>query len=279
MTPFGAGDAGQKDKKKPEPGTNMTDSTSFQAPQPLGVGAIISESFTILARNIVSVVILALVPTLIGLVISGLLVGWGTALGTAPADPQNTSIVGTLLSTVIQLALVGVTTGLLVQLAYDAKLAKPVTPMAYISPALAVVVPLTVLSFVAGLAAAIAMLALIVPGLWVYAVFSVMPAAVIIEKVGFGGLGRSVELTREYRWPIVGAVILMGICNFVILLVAGLIIGMLGSTLGVVGALIILGLLTSLTSGLGSILVALIYARLREIKEGTSVRDIAAVFD
>ncbi|GHC46939.1 hypothetical protein [Neogemmobacter tilapiae] len=257
----------------------MTDSTTFQAPQPLGVGSIISESFSILGRNILSVVVLALGPTLLGLVISGLLVGWGVTLGAGSVSPGDISIPMVILSAVIQIALAGVTTGLLIQLAYDAKLGKPVTPMAYIAPALAVIVPLTVLSFVAGLAAGIATLALIIPGLWVYAVFSVMPAAVIIEKVGFGGLGRSVELTREYRWPIVGAVILMGICNFVIQLVAGFVIGLIAGSTGIVGALIVMGLLSAVTYGLGSILVALIYARLREIKEGTSVRDIAAVFD
>jgi hypothetical protein len=279
MSPFGVGDAGQKDKKKPEPGTNMTDSISFQAPQPLGVGAIISESFSILGRNFISVVLLALVPTFLGLAISGVLIGWGLTLGTGPVNPEDVSIPKTILSVVIQIALSGVTTGLLIQLAYDAKLSKPITPMAYVGPALAVVVPLTALSFVAGLAAGIAAIALLVPGLWVYAVFSVMPAAVIIEKVGFGGLGRSVALTKEYRWPIVGAVILMGICNFVIQLVAGFVIGLVAGATGLVGALIIMALLSAVTYGLGSILVALIYARLREIKEGTSVRDIAAVFD
>jgi hypothetical protein len=260
-------------------GTIMTDSSSFQAPQPLGVGNIISESFSILGRNFLSVVLLALVPTFLGLAISGVLMGWGVTLGVGTVNPEDISIPMVILSTVIQIALAGVTTGLLIQLAYDSKLSKPITPMAYVAPALAVVVPLTLLSFVAGLAAGIAAIALVIPGLWVYAVFSVMPAAVIIEKVGFGGLGRSVELTREYRWPIVGAVILMGICNFVIQLVAGFIIGLVAGATGVVGALIIMALLSAVTYGLGSILVALIYARLREIKEGASVRDIAAVFD
>ena len=60
----------------------------------------------------------------------------------------------------------------------------------------------------------------------------------------------------------------------------GLLAGVLGSS-GV--ALVILAVTLATLSGIGyglsAISVALIYARLREIKEGVSVRDIATVFD
>ena len=128
------------------------------------------------------------------------------------------------------------------------------------------------------------LVALIVPGLWVYAVFSVMPAAVVIERIGFSGLGRSAALTKEYRWPIIGASLLILIMNAVVGAIAVFKVGLLAGVLGSSGvALVILAVTLATLSGIGyglsAISVALIYARLREIKEGVSVRDIATVFD
>ena len=53
---------------------------------------------------------------------------------------------------------------------------------------------------------------------------------------------------------------------------------MLPTTSVAVGVLLITAL-NAIGTGLSSITIALIYARLREIKEGTSLRDIVAVFD
>ncbi len=144
--------------------------------------------------------------------------------------------------------------------------------------------PIAILAIVSGILMVIGLVALVVPGLWIYAVFSVMPAAVVIEKVGFGGLGRSAALTKEYRWPILGAVILIGIINFVITFVAMFVVGLLFASTGagaggVIIGVLVLAAITAIGFGLSSIAIALIYARLREIKEGASVRDIAAVFD
>jgi hypothetical protein len=263
----------------------MSSTTTNMATAPLGVGAIISESFSILMRHFFAVLILSLGPSLLNVIISGLLNGWGVALGVA--EPQVAGrgyFVGMGISTVVQLVLSGVTTALLVQMAYDAKLQRPLRLGSYVGPALAAALPIAILGFVAGILTVIGFVALILPGLWVYAVFSMMPAAVVIEKVGFGGLGRSAALTKDYRWPIVGAIVLLGIIGAVIGFVAMFIAGLFLAGTGASGISIAIGVLvlatvTTIGAGLGSISVALIYARLREIKEGTSVRDIAAVFD
>ncbi len=263
----------------------MSYSSNVQTGAPLGVGTIVGDSFSILMRHFVAVVMLAIVPTLIGLAVSGVLTGWDVALGISePVFTSGADVVPFALSIIGQLVTYGVTTALLVQMAYDAKLERPLTLGKYIGPAMGAAMPIAILSFVSGLLMVIGFIALIIPGLWIYAVFSVMPAAVVIEKVGFGGLGRSAALTKEYRWPILGAIILIGIINFVITFVAMFIVGMLIASLGagsgglIVGVLV-LSAITAIGFGLSSIAIALIYARLREIKEGTSVRDIAAVFD
>lgn len=263
----------------------MTTSTTNLSGAPLGVGAIISESFSILFRHLGPVLILSLGPTLLNIVISGLLNGWNAALGMAePTAPDGGYFIRGGISTVVQLVLSGVTTALLVQMAYDAKLQRPLRLGEYFGPALSAAIPIAILGLGAGILTVLGFILLIVPGLWVYAVYSMMPAAVVIEKVGFGGLGRSAALTKDYRWPIVGAAILLGIIGAVVGFVAMFIVGlMLGATgfsgVGMVIGILVLALITAGGAALGSISVALIYARLREIKEGTSVRDIAAVFD
>ncbi len=261
-------------------------SSTPQAGAPLGVGAIVSESFSILGKNFLSVVILAFLPTLVGSLVAGGLMGWGVMLGTEAPQGDNVAqiLIPALLSLIVQLVVYGLATALLVQLAYDAKLGRPLRMRSYIGPALGSILPIAILGIVAGILVGFGSIALIIPGLWIYAVFSVMSPAVVIEKVGFGGLGRSAALTKEYRWPILGALIIIVIVNAVIGFVAQLIVGQLvgavGSGIGgVIVFLLVQSLITSISFGLGSIAIALIYARLREIKEGTSVRDIVAVFD
>jgi len=261
-------------------------STPVTAPKlPLGVGRIISSSFSILFRNIAAVMIVAFIPSLIGQLISVATAGADVTLGVSAANPFVTGGATTIiLGVVLQLAIQGLTIALLVQLAYDAKLGRPITPLAYISPALKAIVPIVVLSLAIGILAGIGFMLLIIPGLYIYAVFSVTTPAIMIERVGFGGMSRSASLTRDYRWPIIGALILLGLCTFGLSLVSGFVVTALVLAIGVNAAGIGLGLLLSaliagLTYGLSGIGAALIYARLRDIKEGISVDDLAAVFD
>jgi len=263
----------------------MTYASDVPAAPALGVSAIVSESLSLLLRNFLSVMLLATVPTLIALAASGLLNGWEVALGisepifTGWADliPFGTTIL-------VQLIAYGITAALLVQLAYDAKLDRPVQVSRYINPALAVALPIAILGLLSGILMVLGIIALIVPGLWIYAVYSVMPAAVAIERSGFSGLGRSARLTKGYRWPIIGATLLIGIMNAVVSAIAMFIVslfaGGLGTSVAAIAVMTVtLAALSGVGYGLSAISTALIYARLREIKEGVSVRDIAAVFD
>lgn len=251
----------------------------------LGVGSIIKESFSIFFGNIVKVVVLGFVPTLIGLVLSGLLLGFGVTLGTSEPDFLAPGVgVGFAVSTIVQMGIYGVTIALLVQMAYDAKQGNSRSLTTYFGPAFKAAAPIAILAIVSAILMMIGLVLLVVPGLWVYAVFSVMAPAVVIDKVGFRGLGRSAELTKEYRWPVLGTLIVVGIVTVLlsvaVTFVSGLLISVIGvGGVGVVLSLLISALLYAFTYGLSGITVALIYARLREIKEGVSVDELAAVFD
>ena len=261
----------------------MADSTAVSFDEPLGVGSIVSESFSIFFRNFLVVLGLAFIPTLFGIVVSGMLNGWGYAVG----DPSDLAFVtgpnwaAFALDMIIQLVVYGVTTALLVQVAYDSKLGRDLNVSKYFGPAIAAALPIALLGIVSGILAGIGFIALVIPGLWIYAVFSMIAPAVVIEKVGYGGMGRSAALTKGYRWPILGAIILVGICTALVTFAASFVAGLIGAAAG--GGLIMLIVITALGTafgvGLGGISISLIYARLREIKEGVSVDQIASVFD
>ncbi len=264
----------------------MTDATAQSVSAPLGVGQIISDSFSILFGKFFKVMILGFTGAFLGYLINGAFLGFNVALGLEDpsfVDP-TLAIVSTVVSTLIGLIVYGLITALLVQLAYDTKLGRNRSLLAYFGPALKAMVPIALLSIVAGILTSLGAIALLIGALWVYAVFCVMAPSVVIENAGFGGLGRSAALTKGYRWPIVGTLIILFICTILIMLAVGFIIGMLVAAVGDgVAGIIVLGIVWALFNGivygLGGISLALIYARLREIKEGVGVDEIASVFD
>ncbi len=258
----------------------MSDTTLGQPKAALGVGSLIGETFSVFFGNFVRVVILAFVPIVLGRVISGLLVGFDVSIGVKPADFTSAgSSAVYLLSTVIEMAVGNIAAALLVQLAYDAKLRRPARLGRYVVTTLSTIVPLAVLSFVATALVGIGLVLLIIPGLWINAVFYVMAPAVVIERKGFYGLGRSASLTKDYVLPVMVLVILVNACFLAFGTTTGIFANTLVNTGGTVFTFILLSVLTSIGAGLAGILVALTYARLREIKEGVSVDQIASVFD
>ncbi|SDR19509.1 hypothetical protein [Pseudovibrio sp. Tun.PSC04-5.I4] len=257
----------------------MTSSADISERMALGVGAIIGESFSIFIKHLIPIALLALVPSLLNLLVSGALIGVDVVLGTAVPDLSTSFGIGAFgMTFVLQISFYSLTTALLVQLAYDAKLGRRIQLGRYVAPAIRAAVPITILSLIAGVLAGVASIALFIPGLWVYAVFSMIAPAVVIERVGFGGLGRSADLTKEYRWPILGLLILIGIFIGIFQFVAGFAADLTVGSGQFVATLAYL-IPSTLGAGLTGVSVALIYARLREIKEGVTVDQIALVFD
>lgn len=263
----------------------MSDTSSQASGASLGVGAIIGDSFSILFQNFIPVMILGFLPTLVGTLFSGVLLGWGVTLGTAePQFDSAVQIVNFFASTLVQMAVYGISIALLVQMAYDAKLGRPLAIKRYFEPAIGAILPIVVLTIATTILMMIGLLALVIPGLWIYAVYSVTVPAIVIDRAGFGGMGRSQYLTKEYRWPVLGTIILIGICTVILSIVAVFIFTFIGGMLGggvisVIISVVLVSALNGFAYGLSGISVALIYARLREIKEGVSVDQLADVFE
>lgn len=127
-------------------------------------------------------------------------------------------------------------------------------------------------------------LLLFVPGLYLGAMFSLILPIVVFEEKGFGALGRSISLTRGYRWVLIGFNLVIGIVatmiSYVVLLVASLatfpVIALATEGDGGVIAVIIVGIVAAIlfVAGYAAVIAlpyiaaGVAYVRLREIKDG-----------
>ena len=257
----------------------MTDQ-SVGAAAPLGVGQIVGESFSLLFSRIGVFFLLAFIPTLLSFAISTTF--FGTGMYTGDGDPTAmlnamSSPVGIFVLVVLPMIIYGLSTALIVCAAYDAKLGRPARIGQYFTIALTRVVPVTLVSIIVGIIVGIGFMLLVIPGLYLAALFSVAIVVVVLESQWFGSLGRSMQLTQGYRWPILGTLILL----YLVVLILNLILGLFSVIL--FGASPVIGIIVySAVGSIGSALLAigfvLIYARLRELKEGVSVDSLVEVF-
>ena len=256
----------------------MTYTNPIPEKAPLGVGAIFSESFSIGFGNLLRILVIAGASSFATIAVEGAL--YNAPGGTTPrvAEP-----VAGIALTFFALAFSAISTALLVQLAYDTKRGQPVSIRRCIRQTFPVLHSVVVFQTLVFLMAIPAVVLLIVGSFWVIAVFYVLIPVLVVERAGFLSFSRSAALTKEYRWPIIGLIlILFFISNVAEALSTALLLPIAQSAETVAGFLgwgTLFYLPIDLAYSLTGIAIALTYARLREIKEGIAVDDIARVFD
>ena len=254
----------------------MTDIPMGTGKQSLGVGNILSDSFSILFGNLLQVLLLSLVPITALVVLGALLAAPIFLSGSEP----NTIALSLAVVAIVLLyfATLYIMSALIIRLAYDVKTGHPLRLGSYFSSTISVLAPLLLCSLVTGIATIVGFAFFFVPGLYLMAMWIGVTPAIVIERAGLGSLSRSIELTREYRWACVGAILLMFLCMFGFGIVLNIIEAVLKATAGELVAGIVSVVLNGLLMAFSGIFGALVYARLREIKEGTSVEQLADVF-
>ncbi|WP_128293110.1 hypothetical protein [Afifella aestuarii] len=238
-----------------------TDKPSF------GVGARLGETFSIFGKRFVVFAVIGGVVGVLGQVPFFFLMA-----SAGPGAEENFGVI--LLGAVPPLIIYQVMTGMLVLAAYDAKSGRPIRLGTYVMSALKRLLPLIVMAIFVYILIAIGLVLLIVPGVWVLGVTAVFVPAIMIEGAGFGAVGRSASLTKDYRWPIVLLLVVVYLIAYVIAFVMAIFVGLFGGVFLVVAQ----GLVSGITTSIVSIAVAMTYARLREIKEGVGFTDLAEVF-
>lgn len=121
---------------------------------------------------------------------------------------------------------------------------------------------------------------LIIPGLYIMTILFVIIPAIVVEGLGVGaGFSRSAELTRGYRWPIFGMVLILvaGTIGFAIGAVLAIESIFPGSTddASVLIGMTVVGVIIGVFSAIAT---AHTFVRLRIAKEGSTVQELADVF-
>ena len=87
-------------------------------------------------------------------------------------------------------------------------------------------------------------------------------------------MGRSAVLTKGSRWALLGLFLILIIAAIIIQWVAGIVVLAAGATAGLVLSALIQGVVSMVVSTA----TAVSYVELREVKEGTSVSELAEIF-
>lgn len=186
---------------------------------------------------------------------------------------------GVIVSYFATLFFMAISVALVVQLCVDATMQRSTPVRQILGDLLDVIVPLTVMSLTTSVLIGAGYVAFILPGIYLTGLLVAVVPAVVLERRGYGALSRSVRLTRGYRGPIIGLVLLVQIA---IELAASLVFGLIGGALDALSALtfiIVLSAVEAVPYAFVSVVMVMIYARLVELKEGAAVHDIAKVFE
>ena len=242
---------------------------------PLGVGRILGQTFSLLFANgrIWS-------AALVFGFLSALLDGWiaarmpeGAPGEAFPALSGGTAVLY-LLVLLASLVLSAFFTGYLCLLGVDAVIGRSHAVGQYARQAARHLLPLLVLSLALGLLVGLGFVLFIVPGIYFIGRYLPWIETVAFEDRGWQGLGRAQDLTEGYRWPIAGAALLFGLAVLVIAVVFGL--GAYAISGGTAMEILFNTVFSAFSYAAAALFTALVYVRLREIKEGAGPVEIAA---
>ncbi len=125
------------------------------------------------------------------------------------------------------------------------------------------------------LASGLASIALLVPGIILWLGWSVAVPVLIQERLGvFGSMSRSRVLTKGSRWALFGLFLILIIIAMVIQSVMAMVVVFVGGTV----AAVVAALVQTVVSMVVSVATAVSYVELRQVKEGTSVEELAEIF-
>ena len=243
------------------------------------VGKVVSKSFSIYFKNFVPFTVTAMV-----LILPATICSIAAILG--HFSPISTKTL-TLSAQIANFLLGCVISGALVFASFEALRGNSPSVGASMSKGFRAAFAVVIVSILVGLLVGVGFLLLVVPGIIAIAVCAVAIPAAVVEKPGLiGALERSKELTKGYRWRILGVFLLYAIIVFVASAVMNLAIGFgvmaSGAKLSgglILGAATIDWVLSAMMAALNASLAAVMYHDLRVVKDGVGIEELASVFD
>lgn len=248
----------------------MTNYSQGTSPGDFNIGALISESLAVLNKALPRFLGLALIP-IIPLILSTLLIG-----APAPGEaPSNLGGFGVLF--LIYFVLLFAIQGGMIYGAFSELRGQTFSIGDALAKGLARFLPVLGVSLLTGIAVSVGFILLVAPGLWLLCILYAAVAVCVVEQRGvFDSMSRSGELTSGYRWKILGLLLVVGVAGGVVSAIVEFIGGKLG---GAVFGTLLGNVVQVYLTALGSVIAALVYYRLRSIKEGVDIDRLATVFD
>lgn len=175
----------------------------------------------------------------------------------------------------ISMALTSLLTSSLVRATVEDLSGKRPTLRDSIGVAWAVALPAIGLGFVTTIGMVLGLALLVVPGVMLWVRWALAAPVLVQERLGVtASMSRSAALTAGFRWPLFGLLLIL-------LIAAGLIqwaISTVEPLLGPWQSRLVAALTESVMATVLSTASAVAYVELREIKEGTSVAELAEIF-
>ena len=274
----------------------MTDTSGLARPV-FGVGKIAGDSFSIFFRHFFWILLISLLPVA-SLIVFGVVMAAGfSSVSLTAGGMSGLALVAMIALFLLVFAAYFLMIAMIVRLSYDARIGHEIRIGSYFSSAIGAIVPIFLTSIVMWLCMVGIMFVVAVGGAllgtigtvifsiagligatFLYVIWIAAVPSIVVEKQGVSSLARSMELTSGYRWQCLGSIVIMFLSILGLSLVLGIVQVAFAAISGEFGGGIISLLSSGLALALTGIFIALIYARLREIKEGTSVESLAEIF-
>ncbi len=129
-----------------------------------------------------------------------------------------------------------------------------------------VVLPLIGAGLLSGLGVGVGIVLFIVPGLVLLTIWAVIAPVIVVERSGvIGAFGRSRALVRGNGWRVFGAILVAFLITFIV----GLVLSAIGAGIanGAIVRIVFNAVASTLTAPIGALLAAVLYFRLRAIRE------------
>jgi hypothetical protein len=247
--------------------TNPLSILDYRRPVEFRIGDVLLRSWSVLSRNLPTFLVLSGIASLLPLLLQ--LFG--------PARPAGRSFTWTdAVATLLDMVLSAFAQAIVVYAAFQDLRGRNVSPMESLSRGLARLLPVLGLSILVALAVGFGIVAFVIPGLIAIASLAVALPACVVERSGpFLSLSRSSDLTRGYRWPILGVAIAL----IIIGMIGDALIGAALSSTNALTITLATWAWTTFAQSFQSVYAAILYHDLRAVKEGIGIEEIAAVFD
>lgn len=291
----------------------MTDMAKPSGTQSLGIGSLIGDAFSLTFSNFLKFLVLMIIPLIVvsalGYVMFNSLINQAMSVMLDPAAQEQfarelianwvTYLVMYIIFIIVVMLAYSFAYAAGIHIVFEAKLGRSANLGQAFATGLSRMPALFTVNLVLGLLLAIVFgiigyafataglpvvgqIATIVLMLYYIGLTLPMGGSIVVERQWFGAIERSFTLSSGYRWWIVLMMILFSLAMIVIYLgiaLVGFLVGQIGGTVAAV-LMAIVGLCGfTIIFGVGIAVVALCYARLREIKEGTTMESLADVFD